>query len=146
MDLAELKRIRKENMLAHKKKKREYYLKQKLAKQQATNSPVRPEIDYFKELNGDFFTQKIKEIAKKQKSHVDSRKDKIVQKIRDYKEQKQKYYEENREKRLQYDKEYREKKKEDLKEYRREYYQKNREKILQKQREKRKQLKSSNGK
>lgn len=145
MDLEELKRVRKENMLAHKKKKREYYLKQKLAKQ-ASSKPLKPEIDYSKELNGDFFTQTIKEIAKKQKSHVDSRKEKIIQKLKDYKEQKQKYYEENREKRLQYDKDYREKKKEELREYRREYYQKNRKKILEKQKEKRNQLKSSNAK
>lgn len=145
MDLEELKRIRKENILNHKKKKKEYYLKKKLEQKLAIGAVVKPEIDYEKELRGDFFAQTIKEIAKKQKSHVDSRKEKIIEKLVAYKEQKQKYYEENREKRLQYDKVYRDKKKEELKAYRKEYYEKNREKILEKQKEKRK-LKSSNGK
>jgi hypothetical protein len=146
MDLKELKRIRKENILAHKRKKREYYLRKKLQESSPeTSQSARPSFDYEKELNSDFFAQTIKDIAKKQKSHVDSRKEIITQKIVEYKEQKQKYYEENREKRLQYDKEYREKKKEKLKAYRKEYYQKNREKILQKQKEKRK-LESTNGK
>jgi hypothetical protein len=144
MDLEELKRIRKENILNHKKKKKEYYLKKKL-EQKVSVGTIKPEIDYEKELRGDFFAQTIKEIAKKQKSHVDSRKEKIIEKLVAYKEQKQKYYEENKEKRLQYDKVYRDKKRDELKTYRKEYYEQNREKILQKQKEKRK-LKSLNGK
>lgn len=144
MDLEELKRIRKENILRHKKKKKEYYLKKKL-QQQISLGVVKPEIDYEKELQSDFFAQTIKNIAKKQKNYVDSRKEKIVQKLVAYKEQKQKYYEQNKEKRLKYDKIYRQKKKEELKAYRKEYYEKNREKILAKQREKRK-LKSLHGK
>jgi len=132
MDLNELRKLREENFLAHKKKKRDYYLKNKAKKQ--TKKQV---IDYEKELNDLNFTAKIKEIAKVQKAHVDDRKELIVAKINEYKNKKKEYYEENKEKRLEYDKEYREKKKEELREYRREYYQKNKEKILAKQKEKR---------
>ncbi len=136
MDLEELKRIRQENFSSHKKKKREYYLKNKLAKQ-AKNKSEHKEYDYEKELSGDNFDLKIKEIIKQQKEHVDSRKDKIIAKINDYKKQKQEYYQQNRDKRLEYDKDYREKKKEELRAYRKRYYEENKEKILQKQREKR---------
>ncbi len=146
MDLTELKRIRKENILNHKKKKKEYYLKKKLEqKMSSSGNSIKLEFDYEKELQGNIFAQTIKEIAKKQKTHVDSRKDKIIEKLLAYKEQKQNYYKENREKRLQYDKDYRDKKRDELKEYRKEYYEKNRERILEKQKEKRK-LKSLNGK
>lgn len=139
MDLDELKRLREENFSAHKKKKREYYLKNKLAKQLSNeNKTPRKVYDYEKELSGEDFNLKIKSIIKQQKEHVDSRKDKIIAKIQEYKEKKKEYYLENKEKRLQYDKDYREEKKEDLKEYRRRYYQENKEKILAKQKEKRK--------
>lgn len=131
MNLSELKKLREESFLAHKKKKRAYYLKNKSKK-------IKPEIDYDKELNDENFSFKIKEIAKAQKKHIDSRKELIVAKINEYKDRKKEYYEENKEKRLEYDKEYREKKKEELREYRREYYKKNKEKILEKQKEKRK--------
>lgn len=127
MDLNELKKLRQEKILAHKRKKREYYLKNKQKK------IVRKEIDYSKELDDEHFAQKIKDIAKAQKQHVDNRKLLITQKINDYKSKKREYYEENKEKRLEYDKEYREKKKEQLREYRREYYQRNKEKNLTKQ-------------
>ena len=130
MDLSELKKLREEKILAHKRKKREYYLKNK------KNKEVRREIDYSKELDDIHFVQKIKDIAKAQKKHVDNRKDLIIKKINDYKDRKREYYEENKEKRLEYDKEYREKKKDELRQYRREYYQKNKQKILTKQKEK----------
>lgn len=133
MDLEKLKRLREEKFLAHKKKKREYYLKNKLKQ-----NKVRKIIDYENELNNINFNQKIKEIIKAQKEHVDDRKEIIVKKINEYREKKKEYYKENKNRRLEYDKEYREKKKEKLKEYRKEYYKKNREKILAKQREKRK--------
>ncbi len=146
MDLNELKRIRKENILNHKRKKKEYYLRKKLEqKMTATTNSIKLEFDYEKELQGNFFAQTIKEIARKQKSHVDTRKEKIIEKLLAYKEQKQQYYIENRERRLKYDKEYRDKKKEELKEYRKNYYERNKDKILEKQKEKRK-SKSSNGK
>lgn len=127
MDLNELKKLRQEKILAHKRKKREYYLKNKQKK------IVRKEIDYSKELDDEHFVQKIKDIAKAQKQHVDNRKMLITKKINDYKNKKREYYEENKEKRLEYDKEYREKKKEQLREYRREYYQRNKKKNLAKQ-------------
>jgi hypothetical protein len=130
MDLSELKKLREKKILEHKRKKREYYLKSK------ANKTVRKVIDYEEELSDKNFAQKIKDIAKAQKAHVDDRKDLIVAKINDYKNKKREYYEENKEKRLEYDKEYREKKKEQLREYRRDYYKKNKEKILAKQKEK----------
>ena len=111
MDLDELKKLREENFLSHKKKKREYYLKNK-AKKKAPKKVI----DYEKELADGGFANKIKEIAKAQKAHVDDRKELIVAKINEYKNKKKEYYEENKEKRLEYDKEYREKKKEELRE------------------------------
>ncbi len=143
LNLEELKKLREENFKKHKNKKREYYLK---SKEKTTHSKYKKyqEIDYAQELNDENFTKNIKLIAKKQKAHIDDRKDQIVQKIEEYREKKQTYYQKNREKRLEYDKEYREKKKEQLKEYRREYYKKNKEKILQKQKEKRKSQKEEN--
>lgn len=115
MNLDELKKIRKENFLAHKKKKRAYYLKSKASK---------IEIDYDAELNGSNFLEKMKEIAHKQKEYMDGRKDAIIFKLNQYKELKKDYYEQNKDKRLEYDKEYREKKKDELKAYRQEYYRK----------------------
>lgn len=115
MNLDELKKVRKENFLAHKKKKREYYLKSKASK---------IEIDYAAELNSSNFLEKIKEIAHKQKEYIDGRKDAIVTKMNQYKELKKEYYEQNKDKRLEYDKEYREKKRDELKAYRQEYYKK----------------------
>ncbi len=103
----------------------------------SSGGTFKPQFDYEKELQGDIFAQTIKDIAKKQKGYIDTRKDNIMQKLEAYKEQKQKYYEANKEKRLQYDKEYRDKKREQLKEYRKEYYEKNKDIILQRQREKR---------
>lgn len=142
MDLTELKKLREENFLAHKKKKREYYLKNKLQKSQKTKET--PKIyDYEDDLNEDNFDFKIREIIKSQKAHVDSRKDKIIAKMNEYKEKKQEYYKENRDKRLEYDKEYREEKKQELKEYRKQYYEANKDKILAKQKEKRNQNKEN---
>ena len=117
MNLEELKKLRQEKFLAHKKKKREYYLKKK-------ETEVRKIYDYDSELNSDNFALKIKEIIKAQKNYLDNRKDIIITKLNDYKEKKKEYYELNKEKRLEYDKEYREKRKEELKQYRREYYKK----------------------
>ncbi|MDD2292219.1 MAG: hypothetical protein PHV52_08065 [Aliarcobacter sp.] len=117
MNLEELKKLRQEKFLAHKKKKREYYLKKK-------ETEVRKIYDYDTELNSDNFALKIKEIIKAQKNYLDNRKDIIITKMNDYKEKKKEYYELNKEKRLEYDKEYREKRKEELKQYRREYYKK----------------------
>jgi len=132
MDLEELKRRREENLLAHKKKKRAYYIKSKL-KNRETPTKLVNSVDYEVELFGGDFAAKLKEIAKKQKEHVDSREEIIKKKIIEYKEKKQDYYNSHKEKRLEYDKEYREKKKEKLREYRREYYRQNRETILAKQ-------------
>ncbi len=117
MSLEELKKLRQEKFLAHKKKKREYYLKKK-------ETEVRKIYDYDNELNNENFSLKIKEIIKAQKNYLDNRKDIIITKMNDYKERKKEYYELNKEKRLEYDKEYREKRKEELKQYRREYYKK----------------------
>ena len=117
MNLEELKKLRQEKFLAHKKKKREYYLKKK-------ETEVRKIYDYDTELNSDNFALKIKEIIKAQKNYLDNRKDIIITKLNAYKEKKKEYYELNKEKRLEYDKEYREKRKEELKQYRREYYKK----------------------
>lgn len=82
MDLEELKRLRERNFLDHKKKKREYYLKKKLEKEsnESLKKSKQQIYDYENDLNIDNFDLKIKEIIKKQKSHVDSRKDKIIQK------------------------------------------------------------------
>ncbi len=124
MNLDELKKLRESNFLAHKKKKKEYYLKSK-----AKKAP-REIINYENELSDINFIAKIKEIAKAQKAHIDDRKELIKKKIAEYSDKKREYYEENKEKRLEYDKEYRERKKEELKAYRREYYKKNKEKTL----------------
>lgn len=116
MKLEELKKLRQESSLAHKKKKREYYLKKK--------NETKNIYDYEAELGDDNFLSKIKEIAKAQKTYLDDRKDIIISKLNDYKNKKKEYYELNKEKRLEYDKEYRAKKKEELKEYRKNYYKK----------------------
>lgn len=94
-------------------------------------------VDYEVELFSGNFAEKLKEIAKKQKLHVQSREDIIKNKIQEYKKKKQDYYNKHKETRLEYDKEYRDKKKERLKEYRKEYYRKNREKILAQQKDNR---------
>jgi hypothetical protein len=117
MNLEELKKLREEKFLAHKRKKRDYYLKKK-------ESEVKKVYDYDTELNNENFALKIKEIIKAQKTYLDNRKDIIIIKLNAYKEKKKEYYELNKEKRLEYDKEYREKKKEELKQYRKEYYKK----------------------
>lgn len=116
MNLNELKKLREEKILAHKNKKRAYYLKKK--------QEVKKIYDYSTELNDCNFDLKIKEIIKAQKNYLDDRKDKIISKLNEYRNQKKEYYELNKEKRLEYDKEYREKKKEELKEYRKKYYRK----------------------
>lgn len=146
MNLDELKQRREENIRLHKEKKKAYYLKKKLATTSG-ESELKPQfIDYEKELfGGDLssFTAKIKEIAKKQRTHIQDREEIIVAKIEEYRNKKKDYYLENKDKRLQYDKDYRIKKKEDLKSYRKEYYEKNKNKILAKQREHRKKLKEN---
>ena len=116
MNLEELKKLREEKFLAHKRKKREYYLKRKQV--------VKKIYDYDTELNDENFKLKIKEIIKAQKIYLDDRKDTIISKLNDYRDKKREYYELNKEIRLEYDKDYREKKKEELKEYRKEYYKK----------------------
>ena len=75
MKLEELKRLREEKFLAHKKKKREYYLKKK---------EVKKVYDYEEELNNENFSLKIKEIIKAQKNYLDNRKDIIISKLNDY--------------------------------------------------------------
>jgi hypothetical protein len=142
MNLEELKQIRKANIIAHKQKKKAYYLKKKQQNQKQSSTPL--VIDYEEELFSGNFADKIREIAKKQKTYVDNRKDIISAKIEEYRHKKQLYYEENKQKRLEYDKLYREKKKEDLKAYRKIYYQKNKEKILERQKLSR-DRKASNG-
>ena len=137
MDLSELKKIREEKLLEHKRKKRAYYLKSKMQKKQASVAKKVQSIDYEVELFGGNFADKLKEIAKKQKLHVQSREEIIRNKIEEYKNKKQLYYNQNKETRLEYDKEYRDKQKEKLREYRKEYYRKNKEKILQQQKENR---------
>ena len=122
MDLKELKKLREEKFLAHKMKKKRYYLNKK--------QEVKKVFDYEAELNNENFALKIKEIIKAQKNYLDDRKEKIISKLNDYKDKKKEYYELNKEKRLEYDKEYREKRKEELKEYRKEYYRKVRENKL----------------
>jgi hypothetical protein len=136
-NLEELKKLREHNFLKHKKKKRDYYLK---SKEKNIDSKYKKfkEIDYEKELNSNNFTKNIKIIAKKQKKHIDDRKEQILQKMTEYKEKKQAYYKVHREERLEYDKVYRETKKDSLKEYRREYYKRNKESILERQKNKRK--------
>lgn len=114
MNLEELKKLRERNFSKHKEKKRAYYLKSKLKK----------EIDYENELKEDGFLQKMKDIVRSQKLHMDGRQETIKKKMQEYKISKREYYEQNKEKRLEYDKEYRERKKEELKEYRRQYYEK----------------------
>ena len=134
MDLAELKKIREAKLLEHKRKKRAYYLKSKMQKKQSNmNMKKIGSVDYEVELFGGNFAEKLKEIAKKQKLHVQSREDIIKDKISEYKKKKQGYYNKHKETRLEYDKEYRDKKKEQLREYRKEYYKKNRQKILEQQ-------------
>ncbi len=145
MNLDELKQRREENIRLHKGKKKAYYLKKKLATTSGVSEQKHPFIDYEKELFGgdlNSFTAKIKEIAKKQKTHIQDREEIILAKIEEYRNKKKDYYIENKDKRLQYDKDYRIKKKEDLKNYRKEYYDKNKNKILTKQRENRKKIKS----
>jgi len=138
MNLDELKKLREKNFQEHKVKKRNYYLKKKLESQQKKHNNNKPEaIDYDKELYSGDFNKKIKDIAKRQKLHIDDRQSQIIAKLQEYRNKKQEYYQKNRDKRLEYDKEYRERKKEELKKYRREYYLKNKEKILNKQKEKR---------
>ncbi len=142
--LEELKRLREENFKKHKNKKREYYLKSK-SKDSTPKYKNYEEINYSEELSSENFLKSMKSIAKKQKTHMDSRKVQILEKMKEYKNKKRNYYENNKDKRLEYDKEYREKKKEELREYRREYYRKNREKILNRQKEKRLAERESNG-
>jgi len=137
MDLAELKKIREEKLLEHKRKKRAYYLKSKMQKKQAEAAKKVHSVDYEVELFGGNFAEKLKEIAKKQKLHIQSREEIIKNKIEEYKNKKQQYYNKNKKTRLEYDKEYRDKQKEKLKEYRKEYYRKNREKILEQQKQNR---------
>ncbi|HIP13499.1 MAG TPA: hypothetical protein EYG97_02875 [Arcobacter sp.] len=137
MNLDELKKRREANILKHKQKKKAYYLKAKLSKENENSSKPKV-IDYEKELfsgSSIDFASKMQEIAKKQKLHIESREDIIIQKMQEYKDKKQDYYNTNKKQRLQYDKEYRESKKEDLKAYRKEYYRKNKEKILARQKE-----------
>lgn len=131
MDLEELKKIRENNFLKYKRKKKAYYLKNK------KNKNI---VNYEEELKDSNFLDKIKEIAHVQKNHIDNRRESIVNKIKDYQEKKKKYYEENKNERLEYDKFYREQKREKLKKYRQEYYRKNKESILAKQKEKRRNL------
>jgi len=136
MDLIELKKIRESKILEHKRKKRAYYLKAKMQKKQSLTKKINS-IDYEVELFGGNFANKLKEIAKKQKQHIESREEIIKNKILEYKNKKQQYYNEHKETRLEYDKAYRDKKKEKLKEYRKEYYKQNKEKILAQQKENR---------
>ena len=90
MNLEELKKLREEKFLAHKKKKREYYLNKK---------EVKKIYDYETELNDENFKLKIKEIIKVQKNYLDNRKDIIISKLNDYREKKK---EELREYRKEY--------------------------------------------
>lgn len=134
MDLEQLKKLREAKLKEHKRKKRAYYLKAKMQKKQVESKrKINDSVDYEIELFGGDFAQKLKEIAKKQHKHIQSREDIIKLKISEYKKKKQDYYEKHKETRLEYDKEYRDKKKEELKEYRKEYYQKNKAKILAQQ-------------
>lgn len=136
MDLSELKKLREEKLLEHKRKKRAYYLKSKMHRKQSQVKKINS-IDYEIELFGGNFAEKLRDIAKKQKLHIESREEIIKKKIQEYRKKKQKYYEEHKESRLEYDKDYRDKKKEKLREYRKEYYRKNKEKILAQQKQNR---------
>jgi hypothetical protein len=136
MDLSELKKRREAKLLEHKRKKRAYYLKSKINKKQNDIKRINS-IDYEVELFGGNFAEKLRDIARKQKLHIQSREEVIKKKIEEYRTKKQKYYEENKEIRLEYDKEYRDKKKEKLKEYRKEYYRQNKDKILEQQKQNR---------
>lgn len=136
MDLTELKKRREAKILEHKQKKRAYYLKSKILKEQNEVTKINS-IDYEIELFGGNFAEKLKDIAKKQKKHIESREVLINQKIQEYRDKKQTYYKKNKEIRLEYDKDYRDKKKKQLKEYRKEYYRKNKEKILEQQKQNR---------
>ena len=78
MNLEELKKLREEKFLAHKRKKREYYLKRKQV--------VKKIYDYDTELNDENFKLKIKEIIKAQKIYLDDRKDTIISKLNDYRD------------------------------------------------------------
>lgn len=139
MDINELKKIRHQNFIDHKKKKRDYYLKSKGNKKKSYKNPINlsKSIDFDNDLNNENFLNTIKKIAKAQKNHIDLRKDLIKEKIKEYKNNKKSYYEKNKEKRLNYNKVYREEKKEKLKQYRKDYYQKNKEKLLEQQRKRR---------
>ncbi len=121
MKLEELKKIRENNFLKYKKKKKEYYLKRKVQ----NKSKNKEFIDYEVELNDNNFKDKMQQIVKSQKEYVDTRVDKIILKIEEYKLQKYNYYQNNKKKRLDYDKEYREAKKDKLKKYRKKYYERN---------------------
>ena len=115
MDLNELKHLREEKLLEHKRKKRAYYLKSKMQKKQKRAQKVAASIDYEVELFGGNFADKLKEIAKKQMLHVQSREDVIKNKIDEYKKKKKEYYKKNREKILEQQKANRLKKKMDTK-------------------------------
>ena len=97
LNLEKLKKIREANFAKHKKKKREYYIKSK-KKDAQTKYKDYKEINYAKELNSENFAKNIKLIAKKQKAHVDDRKEIILLKMKEYKEKKQNYYQKNKEK------------------------------------------------
>lgn len=88
MDLKELKRRREENLLAHKKKKKAYYLKSKMQKKSAEASTKINSINYEVELFGGNFAEKLKEIARKQKEHIQSREEIISKKIEEYRQKK----------------------------------------------------------
>ena len=75
MDLKELKKLREEKFLAHKMKKKRYYLNKK--------QEVKKIFDYEAELNNENFALKIKEIIKAQKNYLDERKEKIISKLND---------------------------------------------------------------
>ena len=62
MNLEELKKLREEKFLAHKRKKRKYYLKRK--------EVVKKVYDYDTELNDENFKLKIKEIIKTKKIYL----------------------------------------------------------------------------
>jgi len=81
MDLDELKRRREANLLAHKKKKKAYYLKTKLQNRKTDLTKI-ASVDYEIELFSGDFARKLKEIAQKQKKHIESREDIIKQKIK----------------------------------------------------------------
>ena len=87
MNLEELKRLREEKVKEHKQKKRAYYLKSKLQKNNDTSKAkkeVSKAINYEVELFGGDLSLKLKEIAKKQRQHVESREDIIKHKLQEY--------------------------------------------------------------